>query len=179
MLAVTSFMYTVSAVHWATNMVIAARSLRADTILVTPLEMVATSYLPMINVRHLSRFLQLRRMLIAGKYILSDGIVVWRAWAVWGPSRRLVLFTPPFLSLVCTLGEQHNEIAAWLSRLTDPFSVLAAVGAAYMYLSDGYQLNRQGLVSRYLGLSIWAFSVGTNLWATSLICIRMWHVSSP
>ena len=59
-------------------------------------------------------------MLIAGKYILSDGIVVWRAWVVWGPSRRFALFTPPILSLVCMLGGLKH-IAAWLSRLTGLF----------------------------------------------------------
>ena len=58
-------------------------------------------------------------MLIAAKYILSDAIVVWRAWVVWGPSRRFTVFTPPILSLVCTLG-QYKQTVGWLSRLTGP-----------------------------------------------------------
>ena len=59
-------------------------------------------------------------MLIEAKYILSDAIVVWRAWVVWGPSHRFIVFGPTFLSLVCTLGE-HKQIAEWFSRLTGPF----------------------------------------------------------
>ena len=114
MLAVTAAMYTVSALHWAVNMVIAAKSLRADALLITPFEMLAASCLPFINVRHLLRLPHLRRMLIAGKYILGDGIVVWRAWVLWGPSRRFTLFTPPILSLVCMLGEL-KQVAAWFS----------------------------------------------------------------
>ena len=119
MLAVTAVMYTVSAVHWAVNMAITARSLRADTYLVTSFELLVIIYLPTINVRH-PLSLHLQQMLIAGKYILSDGIVVWRAWVVWGPSRRLALFTPPLLSLVCTLGK-HKQITRRFSRLMGPF----------------------------------------------------------
>lgn len=46
-----------------------------------------------------------------------------------------------------------------------------------MYLSNDYESEREGGVSRYLGWTVWGLSVGTNLWATSLIFIRMWHVS--
>jgi hypothetical protein len=119
MLAVSAVMYAVSAIHWTVNMAIAAKSLRYGTLLITPFETLVTVYLPTINVRHPSR-LHLRRMLIAAKYILSDAIVVWRAWVVWGPSRRFTVFTPPILSLVCTLGE-YKQIVGWFSRLTGPF----------------------------------------------------------
>ena len=46
-----------------------------------------------------------------------------------------------------------------------------------MYLSDDYESQRAGGVSRLLGWLVWGFSVVTNLWATGLIFIRMWHVS--
>jgi hypothetical protein len=46
-------------------------------------------------------------MLISVKYILSDGIVLWRAWVLW--NRRVMLFILPFLFLVCTLGEHHQR----------------------------------------------------------------------
>ena len=46
-----------------------------------------------------------------------------------------------------------------------------------MYLSNAYKLKREAALSRYLGWAVWGFSVATNLWATSLIFIRMWHVS--
>ena len=53
MLAVTAVMYTVSSIHWAVNMVVAAKSLRADALMITPFELLVTSYLPLINVRYL------------------------------------------------------------------------------------------------------------------------------
>lgn len=138
MLAVSAVMYAVSAIHWATNMSIAAKSLRAGVPLISAFEMLVIVYLPTIN------------------YILSDGIVLWRAWVVWGPHRRLTVFAPPLLSLVCTL-------------------ILSVAGAVFVYLSDDYESKREGSVSRYLGWTVWGFSVGTNLWATSLICIRTWQ----
>lgn len=52
MLAVSTVMYAVSAVHWANNMAIAARSMRADAPLMSPFEMLIMVYLPTINVRH-------------------------------------------------------------------------------------------------------------------------------
>ncbi|KAH9061184.1 hypothetical protein EDB87DRAFT_1612417 [Lactarius vividus] len=69
-------------------------------------------------------------MLIAEKYILSDGIVVWRASVLWGPSRRFTVFIPQLFSLVCTL-------------------VLSAGGAAYLYIGTEYKSERDGAVSRY------------------------------
>ena len=52
MLAVSAVMYAVSAIHWAMNMAIAAISLRVNTYLITPFEMLVIVYLPTINVRH-------------------------------------------------------------------------------------------------------------------------------
>ncbi|KAI9443125.1 hypothetical protein H4582DRAFT_1158495 [Lactarius indigo] len=138
MLAVSTVMYTVCAVHWAMNMVIAAKILRVDEALMSPFELLVVVYLPTIN------------------YILSDGIVVWRAWVLWGPSFRFRVFVPLLFSLVCTL-------------------VLSAIGAAYLYTGTEYESGRDGIVSRYIGWSVWGLSIGTNLWATGLICIRTWQ----
>ena len=52
MLAVSAVMYVVSAVHWAMNMVIFAKSLRVGALLITPFELLVIVYLPTINVRH-------------------------------------------------------------------------------------------------------------------------------
>lgn len=114
MLAVSTVMYTVSAIHWALNMALAAKSMRAGAPLVSRFETLVVVYLPTINVRYPLK-LHLRRLLIAVKYILSDGIVMWRAWVVWGPSRRFAIFTPPVLSLVCTLSEYEQTVGDFLS----------------------------------------------------------------
>ncbi|KAH8998661.1 hypothetical protein EDB92DRAFT_1941458 [Lactarius akahatsu] len=138
MLAVSTVMYAVCAVHWAMNMSIAAKFLRIGEAPMSPFELLVVVYLPTIN------------------YILSDGIVVWRAWVLWGPSRRFRVFVPLLFSLVCTL-------------------VLSAVGAAYLYTAIEYKSERSGTVSRYIGWTVWGLSIGTNLWATGLICIKTWQ----
>ncbi|KAI9459690.1 hypothetical protein BJY52DRAFT_356195 [Lactarius psammicola] len=138
MLAVSAVMYAVSAVHWAMNMVIAARILRVDEALISPFELLVIVYLPTIN------------------YILSDGIVVWRAWALRDPIRKFTVFIPPLFSLACTL-------------------VLSAAGAAFVYIGAERESKRDTAVSRYLGWTVWGLSVGTNLWATGLIFIRTWR----
>ncbi|KAH9173834.1 hypothetical protein EDB89DRAFT_662104 [Lactarius sanguifluus] len=135
MLAVSAFMYAVSAVHWAMNMAIVTRLLRVGRDYVSPFKMIVVVYLPTIN------------------YILSDGIVVWRAWVLW---RRFTIFIPPLFSLVSTL-------------------VLSAAGAAYLYIGTDYESERDGAMSRYLGWTVWGLSVGTNIWATGLIYIRIWQ----
>lgn len=109
MLTVSAVMYAVSAVHWAMNMAVAATSMEMDRISMTSFEILVVIYLPTINVCHPLRLHLGRGVLIAAQYILSDGIVVWRAWVLWGPSRRFIVFTPPLISLVCTLGK-HKRI---------------------------------------------------------------------
>ncbi|KAH9055146.1 hypothetical protein EDB83DRAFT_1109508 [Lactarius deliciosus] len=138
MLAVSAFMYAVSAVHWAMNMAIVTRFLRVGRDFMSPFERLVVVYLPTIN------------------YILSDGIVVWRAWVLWGPSRRFTVFIPPLFSLVSTL-------------------VLSAAGAAYLYIGTEYESERDDAMSRYLGWTVWGLSVGTNIWATGLIYIQIWQ----
>ncbi|KAI9462392.1 hypothetical protein BJY52DRAFT_145100 [Lactarius psammicola] len=141
MLAVSAVMYAVSATHWAMNIAISAKSLKVDKDFMTPFEMLVFTHLPTVN------------------YILCGGIVVWRAWVLWGPNRRSTVFIPPLFSLVCTF-------------------VLSTAGAACVHVEteyDLYESGRDGGVSHYLEWTVWGLSVGTNLWATGLICIRTWQ----
>ncbi|KAI0252430.1 hypothetical protein BJV78DRAFT_356190 [Lactifluus subvellereus] len=136
LLGVSAVMYAVSATHWALVIAIAIRGLRVGKILVTPPKALAIVYLPTIN------------------YILSDGIVLWRAWVLW--DRRVTLFVPPLLFLVCTL-------------------VTSIVSAVYAYDGSVTKSGHQTNMSHAFGWSIWGFTVGTNLWSTSLIFIRTWQ----
>ncbi|KAH9980363.1 hypothetical protein BGW80DRAFT_1556934 [Lactifluus volemus] len=136
MLAMSVVMYAVSAIHWTLDFVIHIRWLRIGKLTTKPLDALAIAYLPMIN------------------YILSDGIVLWRAWILW--DRRVVLFILPFLFLVCML-------------------VATIVGATYV--SDGIIIK--SIRVRHTGHAftwiIWGLTVGTNLWATSFMFIRAWQ----
>ncbi len=122
MLAMFVVMYTVSAAHWALNMAIAVRSLRVGMVSTSPFEMLVTMCLPTINVSFLLRH-HLRRVLIVEKYIICDGILMWRAWVLCG--RRFILFIPALFCLVCILGE-HEQIGVRCSRLTHPFVSIVA-----------------------------------------------------
>ncbi|KAI0252402.1 hypothetical protein BJV78DRAFT_353456 [Lactifluus subvellereus] len=53
-------------------------------IVITPSEAVVLVYIPFVN------------------YILSDCIVLWRAWVLW--NRRFILFIPPLIFILCTLA---------------------------------------------------------------------------
>jgi len=102
----------------------------------TPVKELAAFYLPTIN------------------YVLSDGIVLWRAWVLW--NRSFLLFIPPLIALMCTF-------------------VTSVAAATYFYKGASEHSAHYITMSRYFGWSIWGFSVGTNLWATGLIFIRTWQ----
>jgi hypothetical protein len=105
------------------------------------------------------------------KYILSDVIVLWRAWVLW--NRRFLLFIPPLIYLVCTLGRYLLDI---LQNDDDYFPPGLAVTSAMYYFLESNQVNRgKGLAT--LARSGDFFILGTNLWATGLIFIRTWYVT--
>ncbi|KAI9510611.1 hypothetical protein F5148DRAFT_557059 [Russula earlei] len=133
MLALSVVMYTVSAAHWALNVAETVGDLRAGRFLMASTREFLVVYLPSIN------------------YVLSDAIVLWRAWVLW--NRRLPLFIPPLISLVCTFG----------------VSIASAT-----YFIEGFSKNseHEERLSRYLGWSIWGSTIGTNIWATGLMFIR-------
>ncbi|KAH9959422.1 hypothetical protein BC827DRAFT_502912 [Russula dissimulans] len=144
MLAISMVMYADSAAHWA--LVIAnlqnwwlSANLRVD---------IAVTYLPIIN------------------YILSDGIVLWRAWVLW--DRRLLLFIPPLISLLCTLAiNVTSAIYLYESiKVAETNSTEVKFG-----LKSSFEFD----LSMRLEWSTWCLTFGTNLWATSLIFVRAWQ----
>jgi len=109
-------------------------------------------------------------------YILSDGIVLWRAWVLW--NRRILLFIPPLISLVCTLGVMIASYA---------YSVVSALGQLNIIFSSWADSDLQSAkdsmskftaeshLSLHLEKTVWYLTVGTNLWATGLIFIKAWE----
>ncbi|KAI0269759.1 hypothetical protein BC834DRAFT_967501 [Gloeopeniophorella convolvens] len=139
-LAASVVMYTVSATHWAINtalLVRAARNSSATGTVMSPAEELAITYVPSIN------------------YVLSDAIVVWRAWVLWG--RRYDLFIPPILFLLGTIAT----------------SVVSAAIASKSVISDTLQAEFNIIVG--LDYSAGGLIILTNLWATGLIFIRAWQ----
>jgi len=54
-------------------------------------------------------------LLIGVKYIPSDVIVLWRAWVLW--NRRLLLFIPPLIFILCNVGVHHQIARAFLGMI--------------------------------------------------------------
>ncbi|KAH9980389.1 hypothetical protein BGW80DRAFT_1442314, partial [Lactifluus volemus] len=98
--------------------------------------MMGVAYLPLIN------------------FILSDAIVLWRAWLLW--DRRAVLFILPFLFLVCTVVATILDV------------ILATDG----FITHSMRKLNTGTA---FGLVLLGLSIGTNLWATSFMFIRAWQ----
>ncbi|KAI0252406.1 hypothetical protein BJV78DRAFT_353779 [Lactifluus subvellereus] len=136
MLVVSVVMYTVSATHWALTTAITVRRLRIGKVFIKPIEALALIYVPSVN------------------FILSDCIILWRAWVLW--DRRFILFTPPFIFMLCTL-------------------VISVASAIFTY--EGYKTKsvRKTDISNILRWCICGLTISTNLWATCLLFIRAWQ----
>ncbi|KAI9510615.1 hypothetical protein F5148DRAFT_1178552 [Russula earlei] len=137
LLALSVIMYSISTAHWALSIVHSAKFLRIGPAALTPVGTFIIVYLPTIN------------------FILSDGIVVWRAWVLW--ERRFLLFIPPLIFLVCTLGVTVASIIDFYESFRNPHSKILQI------------------LGMYFEWSTCGFTVVTNLWATGLIFIRAWQ----
>ncbi|KAI0059650.1 hypothetical protein BV25DRAFT_1063010 [Artomyces pyxidatus] len=140
-LTTTSVMYLVSTAHWATNTAVIIDFVRDPSAdpnwYKTSGEQLVVMYIPAIN------------------YILSDAIVVWRAWVISEAGRNVFLFVPPLIFMVGTF-------------------VSTCVSAAFTLRSRVTGSARDDDVGYYLGLAVWALTILTNIWATTLIAIRAW-----
>ena len=121
MLAVSMAMYAVSAAHWALNIEVYVKLLRFHRVVRRPIRDFALAYLPKINVSCCSKVTSqnLKCQLTVVKYILSNAIVLWRAWVLW--NHRPSLFTPPSIFLVCNIGG-HHQIACSCPQNDTEFS---------------------------------------------------------
>ncbi|KAI0029373.1 hypothetical protein K488DRAFT_28803, partial [Vararia minispora EC-137] len=96
----------------------------------------AEVYLPMIN------------------YILSDAVVVWRAWTLW-PQRRWLIFPVPFFFISGSLMTTFVIGGLKIRALTND--------------SDEIEL-----VLAYMQIVSWSLSLGTNFVATVLVGLKAW-----
>jgi len=128
-------MYAVCAAHLGLSISLYLTFLESR--LDRPIQVFFLTYLPPIN------------------YILSDGIVLWRAWVLW--NREFLLFIPPLISLACTVG------------------ITLASAIYYCVKSDKVLFGEGVLPLEVLARALDFFVIGTNLWATSLVFIRAWQ----
>ncbi|KAI0252404.1 hypothetical protein BJV78DRAFT_353723 [Lactifluus subvellereus] len=110
--------------------------LRVGKIFITPSEAVVLIYVPFVN------------------YILSDCIVLWRAWVLW--NRRFILFIPPLIFMLSTLA-------------------ISVASAVFAYEGSETNSVRKTDISYTLRWCAWGLSISTNAWATCLIFILAWE----
>ena len=113
-------------------------------------------------------------MLIALKFILSDGIVLWRAWVLW--NRRFILFIPPLIFILCTLGEHRQITRKPFLYDTIYLLVISVASAVFTYESTIIQSVPETDVAYILVWCIFGLTISTNIWSTCLIFIRAWYV---
>jgi len=151
MLIVTSIMFAASTSYWGVSLAITVKNIRdllinhVDASIAERFDIANTSvlnlylaevYLPMVN------------------YLLSDAVVVWRAWTLWPHKKRFLFPLPIFL-------------------LFGSFVTMLIVGAmkvrAKSHDSDELEiaLSDTQIVS-------WSLSLGTNFFATALIAWKTW-----
>jgi len=154
-IALSVVMYAVSAVHLALSVAtIVVNCNTASGITDTVRIIYVIQFLPVIN------------------YILSDFIVLWRAWVLW--NHKPLLFVIPLISLVCIIGA---TIAGTAYGSVGILGVNLTFNPIDGTILNGYiDINVEDMaISRYLGWAILSLIVDTNLWATCLIFIRVWE----
>ncbi|KAH9969512.1 hypothetical protein BC827DRAFT_1372325 [Russula dissimulans] len=140
MLALSVVMYVVSATHWALN-ISYIEAFKAGLLTKVVTIEFALIYLPSVN------------------YMLSDGILLWRAWVLW--NRRFLLFITPLIFLVCTFGTTIASVVNFFN--------IFQVQSGHIIMNKGTSTSTTLLSSAAF------FTIGTNLWATGLIFIRAWQ----
>ncbi|EIM91589.1 uncharacterized protein STEHIDRAFT_137223 [Stereum hirsutum FP-91666 SS1] len=98
---------------------------------------------------------QLVILLGATNYMLSDAVVIWRCWLLWGKSRWVliilaVLYTAAFASAIASVVSHINDTSATLR-------------AKVMLNAD----------DRY-NVIMWFLSLGTNVFATMIVAFKAW-----
>ena len=124
MLALLAVMYGISASHCAINVANSVRAISLGRFARTPVTQLMAFYLPTVNVRPCPFQTLTRKDVIADrprKYVLSDGIVLWRAWVLW--NREFLLFIPALIALICSFGGRHRNLTrSCPSEMTPLFS---------------------------------------------------------
>ncbi|KAK0243211.1 hypothetical protein EDD85DRAFT_761205 [Armillaria nabsnona] len=152
------FIFSLSTVYWII-------SLYNDVNLITVHFVHEVSLDDTITTRALRQGMPLMSALVLLNYVLTDGVVVWRAWVLCqdGYSKSLII---PLMFLCLTL-----------------LSVLATIGLriAMAVLNDTQHTviaDKGDLVLDYLQVANLVMSLLTNICSTSVVGIKAWSASS-
>ncbi|KAI0066650.1 hypothetical protein BV25DRAFT_1415007 [Artomyces pyxidatus] len=135
MLVVTVTMFVAAEVHWVMNLSLAACALRTSC------------SLPVRGVLYGTWQQVVRVVAMVVNFILSDLVVVWRAWVLWDRPLHIL-----GISALLSLG-----------------SIAAAITNIALARTEGLQSK-----SWLAGLVLTLLSFATNVWATGLVAYKAW-----
>ncbi|KAI0665754.1 hypothetical protein C8Q78DRAFT_1083611 [Trametes maxima] len=92
--------------------------------------------------------------------LLSDGVVWWRAWAIWGRKPSVMVLGLTFILATCTLGTMNAMDACDMKQIAVS-SRTRAEGT--LFVGDAY------------GVAAAALSLATNVSATFLVGLKAWQ----
>ncbi|PBL02983.1 hypothetical protein ARMGADRAFT_1058229 [Armillaria gallica] len=149
------FMFSLSTVYWIISLYNDVNLITVQFVHEVPLDDTGTTHA-------LKQGMPLMSALVLLNYVLTDGVVVWRAWVLCqdGYSKSLII---PLMFLCLTL-----------------LSILATIGlrVAITVLNDTQHtviVDKGGLVLDYLQVANLVMSLLTNICSTSIVGIKAWH----
>lgn len=116
-------------------------------------------YHKLIQMLVLPRLQNAQNFLPVINYVLSDAIVIWRAWVLWEHNIRVL--AAPIVLLIGTTGAALASAAFEVKLAADGYHTTAASG------------NLTSLGN--LQYAVWFMTLATNLVATVLISIKAWQ----
>jgi len=142
LLAMTTMMFALSTMYWILSVVITF--LVIDTYIGTR---IAPDWLPMFSA------------ILLINYIITDGVVVWRAWVLCSDQSRVALMIPVVMLAINTVI----------------YLMTVAVRGALLSSKEGVQMHN--VLARMIDVTQvahQAFSLLTNVFATSVIALKAW-----
>ncbi|KAF7364757.1 hypothetical protein MVEN_00345600 [Mycena venus] len=157
MLFITLFMYLLSAAYWGYTIVYVANLLRSH--IDVPLKS-----LP--NHDKISKWIPLLNAIVMINFVLSDGVVLWRAWVITPPTRKMRKYLWVTMCFVA--------LTAIAVALIIAFRIVAIVQAPIDDLAKdnfGYLESTINVLQVSAGM----FSLTSNLTATAVVGVTAWR----
>ncbi|KAI0260419.1 hypothetical protein BC834DRAFT_973431 [Gloeopeniophorella convolvens] len=166
LLGMTICMFTLSTTYWALSV----------TALI---QLIKGWFLPADPSRYnLPSYHQLFSALVLVNYVMTDGVVVWRAWAICASESRRLLFVSVFF-LGCATGT-FQLLPAQLETLhpSDVVSVCVTIAIRIALMSMSSTDHRRPHLDDTINVTqvaASAFSLLTNITATGAIGFKVWR----
>ncbi|KAI0310787.1 hypothetical protein OF83DRAFT_829511 [Amylostereum chailletii] len=147
LLGITILMYVAAAIHLASRidsfyLLVSRKTYTFNNIFYSPLHQCMPTALLVLDI------------------ILSDAIVLWRAWIIWSHNRAIQTVSVVLITSTLVLSTLNSRNVCGVNSVQRPFGQVP-VSASF---SDGA-----------LGTAAFTLSLATNLWSTCLVAYKAWR----